>query len=93
MMMAEEVPTRTIRADQSQGVGALPYMCGDWLQFVTLTLGIFAVTHSIKGPKLCAKYGVKFTPDPEKAAEIMTDEIDNFWKHGYSLQYDKWQPL
>ena len=26
--------------------------------------------------------------DPGKAAKIMTEEIGNFWKHGYSLQYD-----
>ena len=26
--------------------------------------------------------------DLKKAAEVMAEEIDNFWKHGYSLQYN-----
>ena len=26
--------------------------------------------------------------DPTKAAKVMAEDIDNFWRHGYTLQYD-----
>ena len=35
--------------------------------------------------KFCLDKGGR---DPAKAAKFVTEEINNFWNHGYSLQYD-----